>query len=187
MAQRMLVDMTSKFRTLVPVVVALLDRLLCCHKHHQLGECLLQTFDEKLLPKISIDYRLASYFAIFDRIAKNCIIPPHGLLELLTKYIVFLVGKHGPDSGVRSWSQGSKVLGISRTMMMHHHSSRLFLRLSRLLAYTCLYFTDLEVRDNARYKQQKFNFCCIVYIIPSVFINYAAWFDRGGVWMSRYF
>lgn len=148
--QSMLVDMTLKFRTLVPVIVALLDRLLCCHKHHQLGECLLQTFDEQLLPKISIDYRLASYFAIFDRIAKNCIIPPQSLLELLTKYIVFLVGKHGPDSGLRSWSQGSKVLGICRTMMMHHQSSRLFLRLSRLLAYICLYFTDLEVRDNAR-------------------------------------
>ncbi|KAJ7942696.1 AP-5 complex subunit beta-1 [Quillaja saponaria] len=46
--------------------------------------------------------------------------------------------------------KGSRVLGICRTMLMHHHSSRLFLRLSHLLAFTCLYFPDLEIRDNAR-------------------------------------
>ncbi|KAJ6317952.1 hypothetical protein OIU76_013490 [Salix suchowensis] len=64
--------------------------------------------------------------------------------------MVFLVEKHGPDTGLKSWSRGSKVLGICRTMLKHHHSSRLFLGLSRLLAFTCLYFPDLEVRDNAR-------------------------------------
>ncbi|KAK9275628.1 hypothetical protein L1049_022895 [Liquidambar formosana] len=64
--------------------------------------------------------------------------------------MVSLVEKHGPDTGLKSWSQGSKVLGICRTMLMNHHSSRLFLGLSRLLAFTCLYFPDLEVRDNAR-------------------------------------
>ncbi|KAK4264140.1 hypothetical protein QN277_029470 [Acacia crassicarpa] len=35
-------------------------------------------------------------------------------------------------------------------MLIHQHSSRLFLRLSRMLAFTCLYYPDLEVRDNAR-------------------------------------
>lgn len=138
-------------RRLVPVVVALTDRLLGCQKHRWLGERLLQTFDQHLLPKVKLDYNLVSFFPIFDRIAESDTIPPQGLLELLIKFMAFLVGKHGPYTGLRSWSQGSRVLGICRTLLMHHNSSRLFLRLSRLLAFTCLYFPDLEVRDNARY------------------------------------
>lgn len=151
-------QMTLEFQRLVPVIVAFVDRLLLCHKHCWLGECLVQTFDQHLLPKASIDYGLASYFPIFDRIAENCTVPPQGLLELLTKFSVSLVEKHGPDTGLKSWSLGSKVLAICRTMMIHHHSSRLFLRLSRLLAFTCLYFPDLEVRDNARYDKGNFLF-----------------------------
>lgn len=144
-------NLTLEYQRLVPVIVAFVDRLVSCQKHHWLGGCLLQTFDENLLPKVAIDYKLVSYFPIFDRIAGNDTIPPRGLLELLTKFMVFLVEKHGPDTGLRSWSQGSKVLGISRTMLMHHSSSRLFLPLTRLLSFTCLYFPDLEVRDSARY------------------------------------
>uniref|UniRef100_A0A5B7BFY8 Uncharacterized protein n=1 Tax=Davidia involucrata TaxID=16924 RepID=A0A5B7BFY8_DAVIN len=148
--QRMLVDLTLEFKGLVPVIVAFINRLLGCHNHRWLGERLLQTFDEHLLPKVMVDYKLASYFPIFDRIAENDTVPPGGLLELLTRFMIFLVKKHGPDSGLKSWSEGSKVLSICRTMLMHHHSSRLFLGLSRLLAFTCLYFPDLEVRDDAR-------------------------------------
>lgn len=146
----MLVDMMLECQKLVPVIVAFVDRLLGCQKHRWLGERLLQTFDENLLPKVVMDYKLASCFPVFDRIAENDTIPPSRLLELLIKFMVFLVEKHGPDTGIKSWSQGSKVLGVCRTMLMHHHSSRLFLRLSHLLAFTCLYFPDLEVRDNAR-------------------------------------
>ncbi|CAB4270520.1 unnamed protein product [Prunus armeniaca] len=148
--QGMLVDLMLECRRLVPVVVALTDRLLGCQKHRWLGERLLQTFDQHLLPKVKLDYNLVSFFPIFDRIAESDTIPPRGLLELLIKFMAFLVGKHGPYTGLRSWSQGSRVLGICRTLLMHHNSSRLFLRLSRLLAFTCLYFPDLEVRDNAR-------------------------------------
>ncbi|XP_002515796.2 uncharacterized protein LOC8286528 [Ricinus communis] len=148
--QGMLVGMTLEFLKLVPVVVSLIDRLLGCQKHRWLGERLLQMADEYLFPKVKFDYTLISYFPIFDRIAENNAIPPRRLLDLLTKFMVFLVEKHGPDTGLKSWSQGSKVLCISRTMMMHHCSSRLFLGLSRLFAFTCLYFPDLEVRDNAR-------------------------------------
>ncbi|KAE9593400.1 putative armadillo-like helical protein [Lupinus albus] len=119
--QGMLVSVMLESRTLVPVVVAFIDRLLSCQKHLWLGE-----------------------------IAENQTIPPHGLLELLTNFMAFLVEKHGPDTGMKSWSQGSRALGICRTMMMHHHSSRLFLRLSRLLAFICLSFPDVEVRDNSR-------------------------------------
>lgn len=147
----MLVDLILEFQRLVPVIVAFVDRLLGCQKHQWLGERLLQTIDENLHPRVSIDYRLVSYFLIFDRIAANQTIPPRRLLELLTKFMAFLVEKHGPDTGGKSWSQGSKVLGICRTMLTHHQSSRLFLGLSRLLAFTCLYFPDLEVRDHARY------------------------------------
>ncbi|KAF5737910.1 hypothetical protein HS088_TW13G00801 [Tripterygium wilfordii] len=149
-SQGMLVDLTLEFRRLVPVVVAFIDRLLCCQKHLWLGERLLQIIGAHMLPKVRIDYKLVSYFPIFDRIAENDTIPPRGLLELLTKLMAFLVEKHGPDTGLRSWSQGSRVLGICRTMLMHHHNSRLFVGLSRLLAFSCLYFPDLEVRDNAR-------------------------------------
>jgi AP-5 complex subunit beta-1 len=148
------VDMTLQFQRLVPVIVSYTDRLLGCQKHRWLGERLLQTVDELLLPKVKINYKLSSYLPRFDRIAENSTIPPRGLLDLLDKFMVFLVEKHGPDTGLKTWSRGSKVLGICRTMLMHHHSSRLFLGLSRLLAFTCLYFPDLEVRDNARYDQR---------------------------------
>ncbi|WVZ12617.1 hypothetical protein V8G54_017147 [Vigna mungo] len=148
--QGFLVNMMLESRRLVPVVVAFVDRLLSCQKHSWLGECLLQKFDEHLLPKVRMDYKLVYCFPIFDRIAENQTIPPRGLLELLTNFMIFLVEKHGPDTGMKSWSQGSRALGICRTMLMRHHSSRLFLRLSRLLAFTCLCFPDLEVRDNSR-------------------------------------
>ncbi|GFZ15748.1 hypothetical protein Acr_25g0001570 [Actinidia rufa] len=146
----MLVELTLESKGLVPVIVAFIDRLFGCQKHCWLGEYLLQTFDKHLFPKVRVDYRLSSYFPILDRIAKNETVPPGGMLELLTKFLIFLVENHGPDTGLKSWSQGSKVLGICRTMLMHHQSSRLFLGLSRLLAFTCLYFPDLEVRDVAR-------------------------------------
>lgn len=148
--QVMLVNMMLESRRLVPVVAAFVDRLVSCKKHFWLGERLLQKFDEHLLPKVKMDYKLVYCFPIFHRIAENQTIPPHGLLELLTNFMVFLVEKHGPDTVMKSWSQGSRALGICRTMLVHHHSSRLFLRLSRLLAFTCLYFPDLEVRDNSR-------------------------------------
>lgn len=118
--------------------------------HSCLGENLLQTVDERLLPKVVINYRVSSYLLIFDRIGKNVTVPPQRLLELLTKFTIFLVEKHGPDSGLKSWSQGTNVLGVCRTMLMHHHSSRLFMGLSRLLAFMSLYFPDVEVRDDAR-------------------------------------
>lgn len=148
----MFVDLILEFQRLVPVIVAFIDRLLGCQKHLWLGERLLQMIDANLHPRVAIDYRLVSYFPIFNRIAENQTIPPLRLLELLTKFMAFLVEKHGPDTGVKSWSRGSKVLGICRTMLTHHQGSRLFLGLSRLLAFTCLYFPDLEVRDHARYE-----------------------------------
>lgn len=149
--QRLVVELTLEYKGLVPIHVSFIDRLLGCNKHRWLGERLLQTFDEHLLPKLKKNCnKLPSYFPIFERIADNDTIPPRGLIELLTHFVNFLVDKHGPDTGLRTWSRGSKVLGICRIMLMHHHSSRLFLGLSRLLAFTCLYFPDLEVRDDAR-------------------------------------
>ncbi|CAH1414764.1 unnamed protein product [Lactuca virosa] len=149
-SERMLVSMTLNSQGLIPVIVAFVNRLLRCHKHHVFGERLLQTFNNHLLPKVKVDYRLGSYFPLFEKIAENETVPPGGLLELYGKYMRILVEKHGPDTGLRSWSQGSKVLVLCRTILMHHQSSRFFLGLSRLLAFTCLHFPDLEVRDNAR-------------------------------------
>ncbi|XP_059292084.1 uncharacterized protein LOC132045515 isoform X1 [Lycium ferocissimum] len=148
--QRTLIDSLSEYRGLVPVIVGFTDRLLTCHKHRFLGERLLKTFDDNLLPKLKIDYKLVSYFSILERIAESDKVSPSGLIELLTRFMVFLVKKHGPDTGLRSWSHGSRVLGMCRTMIMHHQSSKFFVGLSRLLSFTCLYFPDLEVRDNAR-------------------------------------
>ncbi|KAL4197389.1 hypothetical protein AMTRI_Chr04g188060 [Amborella trichopoda] len=148
--QDMLVNTTLESRRLVPVIVGFIDRLMTCNSHRWLGECLLQKFDEQLLPKLVSDYQLTSYFPIFNRIAENVTIPPRGLLELLAKFLVTLVENHGPENGLKSWSKGSKVLGICRTILMYHHSSRIFLPLSHLLNFACQYFPDLEVRDNAR-------------------------------------
>ncbi|KAF3642937.1 putative ADP-ribosylation factor GTPase-activating protein AGD4-like [Capsicum annuum] len=148
--QRTLIDSLSEHRGLVPVIVGFTDRLLTCSKHRFLGERLLKTFDDNLLPKLKIDYKLVSYFSILERIAESDKVSPSGLIELLTRFMLVLVEKHGPDTGLRSWSHGSKVLGICRTMIMHQYSSKLFVGLSRLLSFTCLYFPDLEIRDNAR-------------------------------------
>ncbi|KAJ8759621.1 hypothetical protein K2173_009268 [Erythroxylum novogranatense] len=148
--QSMLVDLTLEFQRWVPVIVSLIDRFLGCRKHCWLGERLLQTIDERLLARVIVDYKLVSYFPILDRIAANKTIPPHALLDLLLRFMIFLVEKHGPHTGLRSWSKGSKVLSICRTLLMHHHSSRLFLGLCHLLTFTCLYFPDLEIRDSAR-------------------------------------
>ncbi|KAL0719135.1 hypothetical protein Bca4012_068459 [Brassica carinata] len=146
----LLVDMTSKFQILVPVVVSFIERLINCEKHQWLGERFLQTIDEKLLPKLEKSGLLTAYFPLFHRIAENDTIPPSRLIELLTKYVLTLVDKRGFDVGLRLWDQGTEVLGICRTMLSHHKSSRLFLGLSRLLSLMCLYFPDLDVRDNAR-------------------------------------
>lgn len=164
MFQGMLVDMALEFQRLVPVIVAFVDRLLGCENHRWLGECLLQRLDEHLLPRVIIDYKLVFYFPVFDRIAENDTIPPQRLLELLTKFMVFLLENHGPGTGLKSWSQGSRVLGNCRTMMMHHPSSRLFNGLSRLLAFTCLYFPDLEIRDHARFETY-YTFSCFIFYV----------------------
>ncbi|XP_072967137.1 uncharacterized protein [Typha angustifolia] len=148
--QCVLVRLALEHRGLVPVIAAFIDRLLGCEAHRRVGEQLLQTLDERLLPKLEEGYQLSSYFSLFEKIAQNDTVPPRGLLGLLTKHMTWLAKKHGPDTGLRSWSQGSKVLGICRTMLKHHHSSRVFRPLSCLLGYTCQSFPDLEVRDNAR-------------------------------------
>ncbi|KAK6122811.1 hypothetical protein DH2020_043454 [Rehmannia glutinosa] len=150
-SEKMLVDSTSESKGLVPVIVACIDRLLGCHKHHWLGEHLLVTLDKHLLPELKKDYSLGSYFPIFERISENDKVSPSGLLELLMRFTIFLVEKHGPDTGLKSWHHGSKILGICRTMLIHRRSSSLFTGLSKLLASTSLHFPDLEVRDNARF------------------------------------
>ncbi|CAN4118545.1 unnamed protein product [Withania somnifera] len=108
--QRTLIDSLSEHRGLVPVIVGFTDRLLTCDDHRFLGERLLKTFDDNL-------------------IAKNDKVSPGGLMELLTRFMVVLVEKHGPDTGL---------------------SSKLFVGSSLLISFTCLYFADLEIRDNAR-------------------------------------
>ncbi|GFP83035.1 ap-5 complex subunit beta-1 [Phtheirospermum japonicum] len=148
---KMLVDSTSEFKGLVPVIIACIDRLLECDKHHWLGEHLLKTLDKHLLPKLKKDYSLGYYFPIFERISENDNVSPSGLLNLLMRFMIFLVETYGPDTVLKSWRHGSRILGICRTMLIHRHSSSLFTGLSHLLACTSLYFPDLEIRDNARF------------------------------------
>ncbi|XP_020590438.1 uncharacterized protein LOC110031534 [Phalaenopsis equestris] len=148
--QSMLVELALMHRGLIPVVAAFIDRLMGCKGHQLVGERLLQTLDAQLLPKLDKGYFLASYFPIFERIARNDTIPPGGLLELLTKHMLFLTEKHGSETGLRSWSLGSKLLGICRTLLVHHCSSRVFHDMSNLLAFASQFFPDLEIRDSAR-------------------------------------
>lgn len=143
-------ELVLSYHVLVPVVATFVDRLMGCKGHLLVGERLLQTMDAQLLPKLDKGFLLPSYFPIFERIAKNDIIPPGGLLKLLTKHMLYLTEKHSSEAGLTSWSQGSKVLGICRTMLEHHCSSRIFLGLSHLLSFTSQFFPDLEVRDSAR-------------------------------------
>ncbi|KAF3792578.1 AP-5 complex subunit beta-1 [Nymphaea thermarum] len=150
MLRTLLVKTLLEFRRMVPVIVTFVDRLMGCGSHKWLGERLLQTLDTQLLGKLAPDQWLTSYFPIFDRIAETVAIPPRSLLELLTTFTVALVKNYAPEKGVMRWSQGSKVLSICRTLLMHHHSSRIFVGLSRLLSFVCQFFPDLEVRDNAR-------------------------------------
>jgi AP-5 complex subunit beta-1 len=148
--QAIMVDLASEHHGLVPVIADFTNRLLACNSHQWAGERLLQTLDERLLPRLEPGYQLASYYPIFEKIAQNEMVPQHRLIELLTKQMVSLTKKHGPDTELKSWSQGSKVVGICRVMLKHHHSSHIFLPLSRLLVLTIESFPDLEVRDHAR-------------------------------------
>ncbi|GJZ29100.1 AP-5 complex subunit beta-1 [Tanacetum coccineum] len=75
---RRLVTMTLESRGLIPVIVSFVNRLLKCHKHRFFGVRLLQTFSNHLLPKVDIDYRLGSYFPLFEKIAENEMVPPAG-------------------------------------------------------------------------------------------------------------
>ncbi|GJM87439.1 hypothetical protein PR202_ga03393 [Eleusine coracana subsp. coracana] len=148
--QAMMVDMASEHRGLVPVIADLTNRLLACDSHRWAGERLLQTLDENLLPRLEPGYQLASYFPLFYKIAQNETVPQLRLIELLTKQMISLAKNHNPDTELKSWSQGSKVVGICRVMLKHHHSSHVFIPLSRLLVLTIESFPDLEVRDHAR-------------------------------------
>ncbi|KAL6591561.1 hypothetical protein ACP70R_050064 [Stipagrostis hirtigluma subsp. patula] len=146
----MLVDMASEHRGLVPVIADFIDRMLACDSHRWVGERLLQTLDERLLPRLESGYQLSSYYPLFEKISQNETVPQLRLIDLLTKQMISLTKKHGSDTELKSWSQGSKVVGICRLMLRHHHSSQIFLPLSRLLVLTIEHFPDLEVRDHAR-------------------------------------
>ncbi|XP_062221402.1 uncharacterized protein LOC133920847 [Phragmites australis] len=148
--QVMLVDMASEHRGLVPVIADFINRLLACNSHRWAGEQLLRTLDERLLPRLEPGYQLASYYPLFEKIAQNETVPQLHLIDLLTKQMVSLTKKHGPDTELKSWSQGSKVVSICRVMLKHHYSSHVFLPLSHLLVLTIESFPDLEVRDHAR-------------------------------------
>ncbi|CAM0905317.1 unnamed protein product [Alopecurus aequalis] len=148
--QAMLVDMASEHRSLVPVIADFINRLLACTTHRRVGELLLRTVDESLLPRLEPGYQLASYYPLFEKIAQNEAVPQLRLIELLTKQMASLAKKHDPDTELKSWSQGSKVLVICRIMLKHHHSSHIFLPLSDLLVHTIESFPDLEIRDHAR-------------------------------------
>ncbi|KAF8691821.1 hypothetical protein HU200_040223 [Digitaria exilis] len=148
--QAILVEMASDHRGLVPVISEFTNRLLACNLHQWAGEQLLRTLDERLLPRLEPGYQLASYYPLFEKIAQNETVPQLRLIELLTKQMVSLTKDHGPDTELKSWSQGSKVVGICRVMLKHHHSSHIFLPLSHLLVLTIESFPDLEVRDHAR-------------------------------------
>ncbi|KAG6551926.1 hypothetical protein Mapa_006543 [Marchantia paleacea] len=148
--QGIFVDMARKKRKLVPSILSLLDRLMACDVHRKLGETLLRAFNEKLLPTLKADGHLPSYFPLLENIAENSDIPPGALVEKLTVYIKKKVEESGPDDDCLVWGRAIQVLGICRTVLLHHRSSRCFHTLAQLLGFLCLYFPDVEVRDTAR-------------------------------------
>ncbi|BFI27642.1 AP-5 complex subunit beta-1 [Marchantia polymorpha subsp. ruderalis] len=148
--QGIFVDLATKKRKLVPSILALLDRLMACEVHRKLGETLLRAFNEKLLPILKADSHLPSYFPLLENIAENSDIPPGALVEKLTVYIKKKVEESGPDDDCLVWGRAVQVLGICRTVLLHHRSSRCFHTLGQLLGFLCLYFPDVEVRDTAR-------------------------------------
>ncbi|XP_024524086.1 AP-5 complex subunit beta-1 [Selaginella moellendorffii] len=146
-----LVRMARTVRKLVDRILALLDRFLSCEAHHGLGERLLRTFSEDLVPALPSNSQLPAYFPLMERIAESGKIPPRALIKSLETYLRFKVGKHSGINAANYWLRGSEVLAICRTLLMHHQSSRVFRRLTELFGYLCLYFPDIEVRDNARF------------------------------------
>eukprot|EP00249_Psilotum_nudum_P017252 c26234_g1_i1 orf=70-3660(+) len=148
--QGTLVSLTLQIRRLVPCVLALLDRLMLCDTHYNLGDALLRTFDRDLMCNVAPNRHLPAYFPIFERIAENGCIPPGPLLELLSMYIRNQVATAREYEAWKLWTCGSQVLGICRTVIVHHRSSRAFHVLSHLLAFLCCFFPDVEVRDSAR-------------------------------------
>lgn len=148
--QLILVKMALKILTLIPNILKLVDQLLACEAHHRLGEHLLRTFNDDLLPQLAPSRNLPAYFPLLERIAENKNIPPARLLELLTMYIRKLVEEDKGDEGLRLWQRGNQVLGICCKVLMHHQSSRGFHGLVQLLTYMCRFFPDLDGRDTAR-------------------------------------
>ncbi|KAG0599463.1 hypothetical protein M758_12G154100 [Ceratodon purpureus] len=148
--QLILVKMALKILTLIPCILKLLDQLLACETHHSLGEHLLRTFNDDLLPQLAPNRNLPAYFPLLERIAENKNIPPARLLELLTLYIRKRVEEEKGDRGLRLWQRGNQVLGICCKVLMHHQSSRGFHGLVQLLTFMCRFFPDLDCRDTAR-------------------------------------
>ncbi|KAJ3672304.1 hypothetical protein LUZ60_007025 [Juncus effusus] len=145
-----LVDLALNHPTLIPVISDFISRCSSCETHNPLSQTFVQTLDARLVPQLSPGLSLPSYFPLLEKIAQCDRVHPKGVLELLMKQMVCLTDVHGPHWGLRSWDQGSRVLGICRVLMKNHNDSRVFLPLAHLLAFTCQSFPDLEVRDNAR-------------------------------------
>lgn len=110
--QCILVRMALKILTLIPSILKLLDRLLACEAHRGLGEHLLRTFDEDLLPQLVPNRNLPAYFPLLERIAENENIPPARLLDLLTMYIRKQVEEDKGDGGARLWQRGNQVIPV---------------------------------------------------------------------------
>ncbi|KAL3695875.1 hypothetical protein R1sor_009951 [Riccia sorocarpa] len=148
--QDVFVDMAKKKRRLVPSLLALLDRLVGCDTHRKLAETLLRAFNEELLPTLDSDRYLPSYFPLLEKIAENSEIPPGALVEKLTVYMFKTAEAGAADEDCLLWGRAIQVLGICRTVLLNHQSSRCFHGLAQLLGFLCLYFPDIEVRDTAR-------------------------------------
>lgn len=169
----MLVKLALENHVLVPVISTFISRLLQCETHSAFGDRFLQTLDRRLIPNLKPGYGLSFYFPLLEKMAGNEMVTPKGVLELLKRHMVCLTEEHGPDTWHRSWSQGSRVLGICRVVLKNHNGSQVFSPLLRLLTFTCQNFPDLEVRDNARSVSDALNYFLylnFVYIVPILIV-----------------
>lgn len=135
---------------LVRSLLSFIDRLLSCKSHQRLGDLLLHTCSDKLLPKLAYDVLLPAYFPLLERMGEKSGINPRPIVRAMTSYIAERVRASKGKGSLVMWIRGSQVLGICRILMAHHYSSRIYGVLTELLGIMTLHYPDLELRDSAR-------------------------------------
>jgi hypothetical protein len=99
----------------------------------------------RVLPSLSPPRRLSRYFVLMERIGRARSVNPIPVLKALMRLV-----KEGKSiCSVGSWSLGSRVLDVCRTIMEFHAPSSIQKSLGKLLRFVSEHFDDVDVRDRA--------------------------------------